>query len=237
MVTGDPRSIKKLVIIPAYNEEDTIVQLCKEVQDKAPGYDIIVINDHSDDGTLTKCISAGIHVLDLSVNLGIGGAMQAGYRYAADNGYDIAVQVDGDGQHDPQYLSGMLEQMTDADADMVIGSRFLEREGYQSTVLRRWGIRYLTTLIKILTREKVTDPTSGYRMVRGEVIKDFAKDYPQDYPEPESIVWMLMQGHKVVEVPVMMRERGGGKSSIRARDSVYYIIKVTIAILLERMQK
>ena len=237
MVTDNLSSVRKLAIIPAYNEQDTVVELCREVRGKAPDYDIIVINDHSSDETLARCKAAGIHVLDHSVNLGIGGAMQSGYRYAAANGYDIAVQVDGDGQHDPEFLEAMLTKLTETDADMVIGSRFLECKGYQSTVVRRWGIRYFSGLIRLLTRRRVTDPTSGYRMVRGDLISSLAQDYPQDYPEPESVVRMLRQGRKVVEVPVKMRERQGGTSSISARNSVYYIIKVTMAIMLERMRK
>ena len=215
MVTETRNNTRKLVIMPAYNEQDTVVEQCREVQSKAPGYDIIVINDHSEDETLARCSQAGIRVLNHSVNLGIGGAMQSGYRYAAANGYDIAEE----------------------DADMVIGSRFIEREGYQSTTVRRWGIRYFSGLIRLLTGQRVTDPTSGYRMVRGDLIGALAREYPQDYPEPESVVRLLRQGRKVVEVPVKMRERGGGTSSITARNSVYYIIKVTMAIMLERMRK
>lgn len=237
MVTDLHGNIRKLVIIPAYNEQDTVVEQCREVQSKAPDFDIIVINDHSEDETLARCRAAGIHVLDHSVNLGIGGAMQSGYRYAAANGYDIAVQVDGDGQHDPEFLDAMLDKLIEEDADMVIGSRFIEREGYQSTTVRRWGIRYFSGLIRLLTGQRVTDPTSGYRMVRGDLIGALAREYPQDYPEPESVVRLLRQGRKVVEVPVKMRERGGGTSSITARNSVYYIIKVTMAIMLERMRK
>lgn len=228
---------KKIVIIPAHNEEDTVVQQCREVVDKAPGFDVIVINDHSEDETLARCLEAGIHVINLSVNLGIGGAIQTGYRYAYDNGYDIAVQVDGDGQHDPEFLNMMLDKLNSQNADMVIGSRFIEREGYLSTVLRRMGIRYFNALIKILTGHKVTDPTSGYRMIRGDVIRLFADNYPQDFPEPESLVRLLRSGYRVLEVPVRMRARGGGTSSIGAHNSVYYIIKVTAAILLERMRK
>ncbi|SCW70321.1 hypothetical protein SAMN02910456_02685 [Ruminococcaceae bacterium YRB3002] len=230
------QNLKKLVIVPAYNEAGTVVELCREVKNTAPDYDIIVINDCSTDATLAKCREAGIHVLDLPVNLGIGGAMQSGYRYAAAHGYDIAVQVDGDGQHDPAYLGAMLTKLLDDGADMVVGSRFIEGEGYQSTALRRGGSRYFAGLIKAVTGSRVTDPTSGFRMAGKGTIGLLAQEYPQDYPEPESIVRLLRTGRRVVEIPVKMRERGGGTSSIGARNSVYYMIKVTIAILLERIR-
>ncbi len=228
--------MKKLVIIPAYNEERSIIKQCSEVME-AGVYDIIVVNDGSRAATLQLCRKNGIKVLDLAVNLGIGGAMQAGYRYALQRGYDIAVQVDGDGQHDPAYLPAMLDMLRLQDADMVIGSRFLEGEGYQSTRLRRWGIRYFSFLIRLLTGKTVTDPTSGYRMVRKELIEAFAADYPPDYPEPESVVSVLRHGRKVVEIPVQMLPRAGGSSSIGAYASLYYIIKVSFAILLEELRK
>ena len=227
---------KRLAVLPAYNEEKNLPALYRELREKAPEYDVLAVNDGSTDGTLTCCRENGIPALDLAVNLGIGGAVQAGYRYAAEHGYGIAVQVDGDGQHDPAFLESMYEKLLSEDADMVIGSRFLEREGYQSTALRRQGIRYLSRLIRLLTGKTVTDPTSGFRMVRRPVIEVFAEDYPQDYPEPESLVRLLRQGKKVVEVPVRMRERSGGASSIGKSASMGYLIKVTAAILLERMR-
>lgn len=228
---------KKLVIIPAFNEEESIIGQYNEVKEKAEGYDILVINDCSKDMTHRLCVDNHVKVLDLAVNLGIGGAMQTGYRYALLNGYDVAVQIDGDGQHDPAYLNEMYRALVSQGADMVIGSRFIEREGYQSTLLRRLGIKYFTMIIRHMTGHTVTDPTSGFRMAGKELIGQFAKDYPQDYPEPESVVRILGQGKKVVEVPVIMRRRRGGISSIHLTASVYYMIKVTIAIILERMRK
>ncbi len=229
--------IKKLVIIPAYNEEQTIVQVYNEIKEKAPGYDIIVINDRSADSTAALCKKNGIKVIDLPINLGIGGAMQTGYRYACNKGYDIAVQVDGDGQHDPFYIKDMYETLVSERSDLVIGSRFLEETGYRSTRLRRLGIRHLSHLLRFLTGYTVTDPTSGFRMAGRRLMEDFSKDYPQDYPEPESIVRALKHGGKLVELPVRMRQRAGGVSSIRFKDAVYYMIKVTMAIILERMRK
>ncbi len=228
---------KKLVIIPAYNEERSVVGQCLEVMSASDDYDVVVINDGSEDDTARLCAEKGIKVLNLAVNLGIGGAMQTGYRYAYHNGYDIAVQVDGDGQHDPGYLDEMYEKLVSEDADMVIGSRFIENEGHRSTTLRRIGIRYFTFLIKRLTGQTVTDPTSGFRMAGRKVIREFAMDYPQDYPEPESLMRLIGTGRKVIEMPVRMRGRTGGISSISFTASVYYMIKVTIAVILERMRK
>ena len=171
------------------------------------------------------------------MNLGIGGAVQTGYLYAARNGYDIAVQVDGDGQHDPKFLSKMAEFIEAEHADMVIGSRFINKEGFQSSGARRVGIKYFTMLIKLLTGAKITDPTSGLRMVNREIIEFFAEEYPKDYPEPESVVAILRRKKKVLELPVIMRERSGGVSSISMKKSVYYMIKVSLAILIERIRK
>ncbi|MBQ7588090.1 MAG: glycosyltransferase family 2 protein [Lachnospiraceae bacterium] len=228
---------KKLVIIPAFNEEESIIGQYNEVKEKAEGYDILVINDCSKDMTHRLCVDNHVKVLDLAVNLGIGGAMQTGYRYALLNGYDVAVQIDGDGQHDPAYINKMYDALVSDGADMVIGSRFIDKEGYQSTFLRRLGIGYFSAIIRLLTGHTVTDPTSGLRMVRRKLIEEFASDYPQDYPEPESAVRLLQHGNKVVEVSVRMRRRSGGRSSIHPVASVYYMTKVTIAIILERMRK
>ena len=229
-------SSKKLVIIPAFNESESIKDTVREIISKAPDFDYVVVNDCSTDNTLQILIDEGFNYLDLPVNLGIGGAVQAGYRYAEENGYDIAVQVDGDGQHDPEYLGKMAEELEKSEADMVIGSRFIEKEGFQSSALRRVGIKYFTGLIKLVTGKTVTDPTSGLRMIGRNVIEEFADKYPRDYPEPESVVAILKRRRKVVELPVKMRERQGGTSSIHMWKSVYYMIKVTIAILIERVR-
>jgi len=175
-------------------------------------------------------------MVDLPINLGIGGAVQTGYKYAVRNGYDMAVQVDGDGQHDPKFLEEMAEYLEKNNLDMVIGSRFIEKEGFQSSGLRRIGIRFFTRLIKLLTGEKITDPTSGLRMIGKDVLKIFAEDYPKDYPEPESVVSILRRKMKVAEIPVVMREREGGISSISMKKSVYYMVKVTLAIIIERIR-
>lgn len=228
--------MKKLVIIPAYNEEESILKTVKDVQDNAPGFDYVIINDCSKDSTLKLCMEHGIPVLNLPVNLGIGGAVQTGYQYACRNGYDIAVQFDGDGQHDAAYLESMYETLVSNQMDMVIGSRFIRKEGFQSSGIRRVGIRYFSGLIKLMTGTRISDPTSGMRMGGRQVIELFAENYPKDYPEPESIVMLLRSGGRVTEYPVKMREREKGVSSISLIKSVYYMLKVTLAILIERLR-
>lgn len=225
--------MKKLVIIPAYNESENIVNTVKEITEKASDFDYVVINDCSSDKTLEILESNHLNYISLPVNLGIGGAVQTGYKYALEHEYDMAVQVDGDGQHDPAYLHSLEETLIKENADMVIGSRFIKNEGFQSTFARRMGIVYFTKMIKSLTGTTITDPTSGFRLVNKDVIALFANDYPRDYPEPESIVALLKRKKKVIEVPVQMKERQGGVSSIRLWNSVYYMIKVSIAILVE----
>lgn len=229
--------MKSLVMIPAYNEEKNIVKTVRDIQKNAPDFDYIIINDCSRDRTLALCRKEGLHVLNLPVNLGIGGAVQTGYRYAKQNGYDVAVQFDGDGQHDAAYLVKMREKLVQEKLDMVIGSRFLAHEGFQSSGMRRLGIRYFTKLIRISTGKKITDPTSGMRMANRGVIEAFAENYPKDYPEPESVVCLLRQGKRVEEAPVKMRERENGKSSISFSKSIYYMCKVTFAILIEDMRR
>ena len=229
--------MKKLIIIPAYNESENIENTVKDIQKKAPDFDYVIINDCSGDNTRQICEANGFNIVNLPVNLGIGGAVQTGYKYACRYGYDIAVQVDGDGQHAPAFLNEMAETLIKEDADMLIGSRFLEKEGFQSSKIRRVGISYFTWLIKLLTGKKITDPTSGLRMINRKLIEIFAESYPRDYPEPESVVHVIKLKKKVVEIPVVMRERQGGSSSIRFFSSIYYMIKVTIAILTEKMRR
>ena len=227
--------MKKLVIIPAYNEEASIVNTVQDILDHAPGFDYVVINDCSKDRTLQRCHENGLNVIDLPVNLGIGGGIQTGYRYAVEHGYDVAVQFDGDGQHDASYLQAMADRLERDDLDMVIGSRFIENEGFQSTGLRRFGINFFKFLIKLLYGGTITDATSGMRMCSRRVMEEFSVDYPQDYPEPETVARLLRKKYKVQEIPVVMRERSAGTSSINPAKSVYYMIKVSLAILVERL--
>lgn len=228
--------MKSLVIIPAYNEEKSIGKTVQDIIENAPEFDYVIVNDCSKDATLEVCREKGMHVLNLPVNLGIGGAVQTGYLYAYKNHYDYAIQFDGDGQHDAKYLHEMRDYMIGHGTDMLIGSRFIKREGFQSSSMRRFGIRYFSMLIRLLTGARVTDPTSGMRMVNRDIIEIYAGCYPKDYPEPESVVAVLRQHKKVEEYPVVMREREEGVSSISPKKSVYYMVKVTLAILVEALR-
>ncbi len=231
----DAKKKKVLIIIPAYNEADNIAQVVERMREEAPWCDYLVVNDGSTDRTLAICEQENFYHLDLSINMGIGGAVQAGYIYAYKNNYDIAVQMDGDGQHDVAYLDKLLEPILADQADVVIGSRFLEKEGFQTTASRRMGINILSALIRITTGKRIKDVTSGYRAVNRRFIEIYSKDYPMDYPEPEAIVSAMMHLGRVREVPVQMRAREGGVSSITFKKSVYYMIKVTLAILICRL--
>ena len=229
--------MKNIIIIPAYNESGNIENTIKDIKQNAKGFDYIIVNDCSTDNTLEICRENHFNYLNLPINLGIGGAVQAGYRYAYYHGYDTAVQFDGDGQHDASYLSALLEVLEKDEADMAIGSRFIENEGFQSSAMRRVGIKFFTRLIKILTGKRITDPTSGMRMVNRKLIKEFTFSYPKDYPEPESVVTVMCRGYRAKEVPVKMRSRSEGESSISMRKSVYYMIKVSMAIIIARICK
>ena len=231
----EDRKKKVLVIIPAYNEAENIVHVVKHMMEAAPKYDYLVINDGSTDNTPDLCRRENYRYPDLPINMGIGGAVQAGYIYARKYDYDIAVQMDGDGQHDIAYLDRLLEPIANGEADVVIGSRFLEKEGFQSTLSRRMGINILSGLIWLVTGRHIMDVTSGYRVVNKMFIKIYSEDYPMDYPEPEAIVAAIMHLGRVKEVPVRMRAREGGVSSITFKKSIYYMIKVTLAILICRM--
>lgn len=224
--------MKKIAIIPAYNEAGNIEKTVNDILQNAPEFDYVIINDHSRDNTLEICRKNGFHVIDLPVNLGIGGGVQTGYMYAYRNGYDYAVQFDGDGQHNACYLETMAQQMEQEELDMLIGSRYITKEGFQSSGIRRLGIRYFTWLIKLMTGKKITDPTSGMRMINRKIMKQFSENYPKDYPEPESVVTLLKQKAKVSELAVIMNEREEGVSSISPLKAVYYMIKVSIAILI-----
>jgi len=230
-------NLRKLIIIPAYNESECIEKTIENIQKNAEDFDYIIINDCSTDNTREICEKRGFHIINLPINLGIGGAVQTGYLYGVRYGYDMAVQVDGDGQHDAAFLQKMADCLEETGADMVIGSRFIEKQGFQSTGARRIGIRFFTWLIRLMTGKTVTDPTSGLRMVNRKVMEEFAKDYPKDYPEPETAVTVLHCGMKIEEIPVVMKERAGGVSSISMKKSVYYMVKVSMAIIIERMRR
>lgn len=227
---------RNLAIIPAYNEQGAIGATVADVLEHAPSFDVVVVDDGSTDDTAAFARAAGAAVIQLPFNLGIGGAVQAGYLYALEHGYDVAVQVDGDGQHDARHIDKLLAYMQEhPDLGMVTGSRFLDTDeelGYRSSSSRRAGIRLFGWVLSRLVGRRVTDPTSGFRMVRRRGIELFARDYPHDYPEVEAV--LLLHFHKLegAEVPVRMRPRTTGVSSINASRSVYYMIKVLLAIFV-----
>ena len=228
-------SMKCLLIVPAYNESSNIEQVVKNIIEQCDDADYIVVNDCSSDDTRMKLEHIGASYISAAVNLGIGGAVQAGYKYAYQNDYDIAIQVDGDGQHDVTFIPEMIKVIEEQEADIVIGSRFLDKEGFQSSGIRRAGIGFLSGLIMLMCGKRIRDVTSGFRAVNRKFIQMYAKDYPDDYPEPEAIVTALISGGKIKEIPVMMHERKYGESSINFRRSIYYMIKVTLAIIICRI--
>lgn len=227
--------MKCLIIIPAYNEAENIEKVVDNLVNNYPQYDYVIINDGSGDDTEEICLKNHYNFISLPLNLGIGGAVQTGYRYALKNHYDIAVQIDGDGQHDIAYVEKLIDPIIRGEADITIGSRFINKEGFQSSASRRTGIMFLSSLIYITCFKRVKDVTSGFRAVNEKFIKIYAGNYPNDYPEPEAIVEALMHRGKIIEVPVVMKERMSGNSSINFKRSVYYMIKVTLAIIVCRI--
>ena len=223
---------RRIAIVPALNEEETVGRVIGEIRAFDPGFDIVVVDDGSTDRTAGAAADRGAHVLRLPFNLGIGGAMQTGFRFAFERGYDIAVQIDGDGQHDPQELPKILGPLCAGEADLVVGSRFTGSGAYRSSFVRRIGIKIFAGVVSAVVGQKVTDTTSGFRAVNRKGIALFAADYPHDYPEVEATVMCVKHKLRLQEVPVEMRERGGGTSSITAFRSVYYMTKVLLAIFV-----
>lgn len=225
-------------MIPAYNEEASIEQIIVEIRTLYPAIDILVIDDGSHDQTFLIAKSTGAKVIHLPYNLGIGGAVQTGYKYAAYHGYDATIQIDGDAQHDPASIAAVLAPILDGSLDMCIGSRFLAPPtSFKSTPMRRLGIRFFVHLLGGLTGVQLTDPTAGFRATGKKLTELFANDYPIDFPEPEAIKLAARFKAKIGEVPANMRERAGGKSSIRYLSTLYYMIKVTFAILIDSLRR
>jgi glycosyltransferase involved in cell wall biosynthesis len=226
---------RHLAIVPALNEADSVAETVVAIRRCAPDFDVLVVDDGSTDATAQRAGEAGAAVLRLPFNLGIGGAMQSGYMYALDHDYQVAVQVDGDGQHDPSHIADLRARLdADPQLNMVTGSRFLSAsgEGFQSSAARRAGIRIFSTIVSAITRQRVTDPTSGFRMTNRRGIELFARDYPHDYPEVEAI--LLMHAHRLrsCEIPVLMRPRLTGVSAISSTQSIYYMVKVLLAVFV-----
>lgn len=226
---------KILVVVPCFNEEAAIASVIAEINQvkrlNGLQLDALVVNDCSKDGSMGVIRKLDCLYLDLPVNLGIGGAMQAGYKYAWRNGYDIAVQIDGDGQHPADELLKVIGPILENTADVVIGSRFIAKSGFQSTATRRLGISYFRWLNQLLIHKRVHDSTSGFRAFNRRTIRIVDEYYPDEYPEPESIVQFGLNNLRILEVPVTMRERQGGVSSINTSRAVYYMLKVTLGIL------
>jgi hypothetical protein len=221
-----------LVIIPAFNEEASLPGVLRELRESMPDADVLVVNDGSHDGTSRVARAAGVRVADLPTNLGIGGAMQTGYRYAERIGYAVAVQLDADGQHDPREIAKILAPLREGRASLVVGSRRLGAGGDRSTPLRRLGTTILSCIVTWLTGVRVGDATSGFRAADRRVVEAYARFYPADYPEVEALVYVHRQGLALVEVPVAMRERRGGRSSIDFGRAAYYMVKVPIGSLI-----
>jgi glycosyltransferase involved in cell wall biosynthesis len=230
-----PRSLRRLrsiAIVPAYNEEGSLGQVLEEIRATDPALEVVVIDDASTDGTARVAEAAGVPVVHLPFNIGIGGAVQTGYQYALEHGFELAVQVDGDGQHDPSEIGQVLEPILDGRAALVVGTRFVKGGGYRGTRLRRVGIRVFAAIVSLLVRQRVSDTTSGFRAVNRKALRLFAADYPHDYPEVESIVLLSRHRLRMLEVPVQMRVRETGNSSITAMRSAYYMIKVLLALFI-----
>lgn len=228
--------MRRVAILPAFNEESAIGRLIDEIRAVDPDLEIVVVDDGSTDETCSLARARGVVVLRLPFNLGIGGAVQTGYLYALENGFDVAVQIDGDGQHDPAQLDALLAPILAGEADLVVGSRFAHGR-HPSSFSRRAGIRILAALVSLLARKKVTDTTSGFRALNRRAIRLFAADYPHDYPEAEAVLMAARNRLRLVEVPVKMRRREAGRSSITAARSLYYMAKVILALLMGLLRR
>jgi len=228
-------SPRHLVIMPAYNESDSVGRVVAELKKNLPDFDVLVVDDGSTDDTLRK-IPREAAVVSLPFNLGIGGAMQTGYRYAALHGYDYAIQVDADGQHPPDQVARLVAHLKSSGADIVIGSRFLVAGSYDQTTARMVGIHILGQLIRLLTGRRVTDCTSGFRAVNRRVIHAYAHWYPDDYPEPEVVLLLIRAGYRVEELPTVMHQRTTGQTSIPLMRGLFYVVKVAVCLVLDMMR-
>ena len=239
MPDHDRQELRLLAIVPAYNEEGMIGRVVRDIERHAPDFNVLVVDDGSLDATVARAEAEGATVLRHPFNLGIGGAMQSGYKYALAHGYDVAVQVDGDGQHKPEYLPEMLDalQTGGKEADMVYGTRFRGDPGYKVPLGRRLGNLIFSVVLSAITRQKITDPTSGFRMVNRRGIELFARDYPHDYPEVEAILMLHNNRLRIHEVQVRMNARGFGRSSIDYPRAAYYMVKVMLALFVGLLRR
>lgn len=230
-------SKKILIIIPAYNEAPCIGDVIDNIKKNAPSADIVVVNDGSIDKTAAMAEAKGVVVLSLPYNMGIGGAVQTGYKYAQEMGYEIAVQVDADGQHPVDQINKLLDTIIEDHADMVIGSRYIQANEREPSFVREAGKWVLAKALTLLTGQRITDSSSGFRAANRKVIYLFSHVYPRDYPEPESIAFLIREGLRVKEIPVTMNGRTSGQSSITLIAGIYYVIKVILAVFIDRFEK
>jgi glycosyltransferase involved in cell wall biosynthesis len=222
--------MKTLVIIPAFNEEETLRSVILGIRSFLSQADILVVNDGSTDSTANIAREEGVLILEHPYNMGIGATMQTGFIYALRNGYDIAIQIDGDGQHNPEFLPSLIKPLLTGQANLVIGSRYLSDGGFKSTLPRKMGIKFFSSIIWILTKKRVTDPTSGFRAIDRKGLELFVNEYPSDYPEVEALISSSKKGLHFKEIPARMRDRQGGTSSIGILSALYYMVKVTLSI-------
>jgi glycosyltransferase involved in cell wall biosynthesis len=230
-------TVKRIAIVPAFNEERNVGRVLDELRRLDPGLDVVVVSDGSTDRTAEVASARGAHVIRLPFNLGIGGAVQTGFRHAWEEGYELAVRLDGDGQHDPGELPSLVAPVVAGEADLVVGSRFASGGGYRSSAARRVGIRILARVVSLIARQRLTDTTSGFQACNRRAIAVYAADLPHDYPEVEGMVMAIKHRIRLVEVPVTMREREHGHSSIGALASIYYMIKILLALFVDLFRR
>jgi glycosyltransferase involved in cell wall biosynthesis len=230
-------TVKRIAIVPAFNEEHNVGRVLDELRALDPGLEVVVVSDGSTDRTAEVASARGAHVIRLPFNLGIGGAVQTGFRYAWEEWYELAVRLDGDGQHDPAELRALVAPVVAGDADLAVGSRFVADGGYRSSAARRIGIRILARVVSLIARQRLTDTTSGFQACNRRAIAVYAADLPHDYPEVEGIVMAIKHRIRLVEVPVRMREREHGESSITALASIYYMIKILLALFVDLFRR
>jgi glycosyltransferase involved in cell wall biosynthesis len=230
-------TVKRIAIVPAFNEERNVGRVLDELRAIDPGLDVVVVSDGSTDRTAEVASARGAYVIRLPFNLGIGGAVQTGFRYAWEEGYELAVRLDGDGQHDPGELGVLVEPVVAGEADLAVGSRFVEGGGYRSSAARRVGIRILARVVSLIARQRLTDTTSGFQACNRRAIALYAADLPHDYPEVEGMVMAIKHRIRLVEVPVTMREREHGHSSIGTLASIYYMVKILLALFVDLFRR
>jgi len=230
-------TVRRIAIVPAFNEELNVGRVLDELRALDPGLDVVVVSDGSTDRTAEVAAARGAHVIRLPFNLGIGGAVQTGFRHAWEEGYELAVRLDGDGQHDPSELPALVAPFVAGDADLAVGSRFVSGGGYRSSAARRVGIRILARVVSLIARQRLTDTTSGFQAGNRRAIAVYAADLPHDYPEVEGMVMAIRHRIRLVEVPVTMREREHGRSSIGALASIYYMVKILLALFVDLFRR